>query len=853
LTLVAFRSLAARRLRTALTSIAILLGVAMVAGALIETDQITNAFEDITRQSVSKIDVIATPEESFTGSFSTQPDTLDASLIREIRKVDGVAAANGELTTFGQIVLDGDPVETFGAPPLVVSDAPDRFDPSTLAEGRDPTGPGEAAILADNAADNGIEIGDTIGVATAHGEKQVEVVGTFEFGTGGSSVGGATIVELTRDQLWRWFDRSGEYTSIGVIAEEGANPEALSAGLGEVLPGDVQVQTADQSADEAATEINDSIGAFLTPALLALAGAAVLVGGFIIFNTFSITVAQRTREFAMLRALGATRGQVLGSVVIEALFLGVVASLLGLLAGIGFSKLLNALFDAAGFGIPRTGLVLASRTVIAALVVGIGTTLVAAVIPALRATRVSPVTAMASGVQQPSLRARRGSQIAAAVFLIGGLALTLGGLFGSGTATSKLGSMGAGAIAIFIGVALTARYVVRPLAGVLGWPVERIFRTPGRLARENAERNPGRTAVTSAALMVGLGLVVFVAVFASGLKSSFASQIDELVRADLVVYGQGFQAFPASVTGEVDAVDGVATAQPLVWDQVEVDGEPSSALTDIVIGADPRTLLDVYSFEWLEGDDSLLAGLGDDEVLIEEQFAKAHGVGVGDSYEVETPSGGTATLTAVGSYRDPTVLQGTISTRETLRSISPVRDPITLLVSIEEGASVDAVQAGIEGATSAFPSLEIQNRAEYQDAISAQLDQIVYMLYALLAMSVIISLFGIANSLFLSIHERTAELGVLRAIGATRDQVRRVIRYESVITSAIGGLLGTLVGVGFAAVTIASLSELGLGFSLPVGQLLIFLVVAVLVGVIGSIAPARRASRVDVLAAIAHR
>jgi putative ABC transport system permease protein len=599
LTLVAFRSLAARRLRTALTSIAILLGVAMVAGALIETDQITNAFEDITSQSVSKIDVVVSPEEAFTGSFSTQPDTLDAGLVREIRGVEGVGAVNGELTTFGQIVLDDEPVETFGAPPLVVSDAPDRFDPSTISAGRDPSGPGEASILAENAADNGIEVGDMIGVATARGERQVEVVGTFEFGEGGSALGGATIVELTRDQLWRWFDRQGEYTSIGVIAEDVADPGALSARLGEVLPPGVKVQTSDQSADEAAAEINDSIGSFLTPALLALAGAAVLVGGFIIFNTFSITVAQRTREFAMLRALGATRGQVLGSVVAEALILGVAASLLGLLAGIGFSKLLNGLFDAAGFGIPRTGLVLATRTVVAALVVGIGTTLIAAVIPALRATRVSPVTAMASGIQPPGSRARRGSQFAAASFLLGGTALTLSGLFGSGTATGKLGSMGAGAIAIFVGVALSARYVVRPLAGLIGWPVERIFRTPGRLARENAERNPGRTAVTSAALMVGLGLVVFVAVFASGLKSSFASQIDQLVRADLVVYGQGFQAFPAGVSAEVDAVQGVETAQPLVWDQVEVNGEPSSSLTDIVIGADPRTLLDVYSFEWL--------------------------------------------------------------------------------------------------------------------------------------------------------------------------------------------------------------------------------------------------------------
>ena len=851
MTLVALRSLAARRLRTVLTAIAVLLGVAMVAGTFIETDQITNAFERITKQSVAKIDVIVTPEESFQGSFSAEPVTLDSGLEEKIRSVDGVADAHGELTTFGQMIIDGEPVETFGAPPLVIAYAGERFSPATTAEGHPPEGPGEASILADNATDNGISIGDTIGVATARGEKQVEVVGTFEYGEGGSALGGTTAVVLTRDQMWRWFDKQGEYTSIGVIADDGVDPEVLSERVAAAVPG-TKVQTSDQSADEAAEEINDQIGSFLTPALLALAGAAVLVGAFIIFNTFSITVAQRTREFAMLRALGATRGQILAAVALEALLIGVGASLLGLAAGIGFSKALNALFDAAGFGIPRTGLVLAARTVAIALGVGIVTTLLAALVPAIRATRVAPVAAMAGLAPKPSPRARRGTQIAAAVFLIGGIALTAVGLFGDGPATSKLGAMGAGAIAIFVGVALSARYLVRPLAGVIGWPIERIFRTPGRLARENAERNPGRTAVTSAALMVGLGLVVFVAVFAAGLKSSFASQIDRVVKADIVVYGQGFQTFPQRAGDDVAAVDGVEAALPLTWDQVEVNGESSNVLTDIVIAADPERLLDVYAFEWLEGDDSVVAGMGTGDVLIEEQFSKAHDVGVGDTYEVETPSGGTATLTAVGEYRDPTILQGTLATEETLASISPVRDPISLLVSVQDGAEVATVQSAIEDATSAYPTLEIQNRAEYQDAISGQLDQIVYMLYALLAMSVVISLFGIANSLFLSIHERTGELGVLRAIGATRDQIRRVIRYESVITSMIGGILGTVVGVGFAAIVIASLGSLGLSFSLPAGQLLIFLAVAVLVGIVGSIAPARRASRVDVLQAISH-
>ena len=588
---------------------------------------------------------------------------------------------------------------------------------------------------------------------------------------------------------------------------------------------------------------------FLTPALLALAGASVLVGAFIIFNTFSITVAQRMREFAMLRALGATRAQVLGVVAAEALALGLVASALGIGLGLGVAKGLNALFDAVGFGIPRSGLILAPRTIALAVGVGVGVTLIAALVPAVRAMRVPPVAAISSSSAETE-RSRRASVIAALLFLITGAALTAQGLFGSGPMGGTLETVAGGAVLMFIGVALSARYLVRPLASVIGFPVERAFHTTGRLARENAERNPGRTAITSAALMVGLGLVVFVAVFAAGLKSSFSSQIEQLVRADILVYGQGFRPLPALTENEIAEVDGVRAVVPQLFDQLEVNGEKTNSAYDVLIGVDPSQLTDVYTFDWLEGDDSLVAGLRPGQVLIEEQFAKAHSLGVGDDYRVATPSGGHATLTAVGIYRDPTILQGSLASTETLASISAVRDPISLLVALDDGADLTRVQASIKNALSNFPTAEVENRAEYQDTLSAQLDQIVYLLYALLAMSVLISLFGIANSLFLSIHERTSELGVLRAIGTTADQVRRMVRYESVITAVIGGILGIGLGIVFAWLLIESLSEFDLRLSIPVGQLVGFLVLSVIVGVIGSIAPARRASRVDVLEAI---
>jgi putative ABC transport system permease protein len=846
----ALRGLAARKLRTSLSAIAVVLGVAMIVGTYVLTDQITNAFEDITDQGVEGIDVVVTPDEAFTSTMFTEPPTLEEGLTRKIEAVDGVAAAEGQVSALGQMVVDGEPVDTFGAPPLVVGDASEEFDPSDTVSGRDPDRPGEAAVLAQNAADEGIGLGDEIGVVTRRGVRPVTVVGTFEFGEGGSALGGTTVVEVPTTQVQDWFDLEGEVSTISVIGEPGTDPKTLSADVGAVLPEGARAQTAQENADETADEINDQIGSFLTPALLAMAGAAVLVGAFIIFNTFSITVAQRMREFAMLRALGATRGQVLQVVAGEALLLAIVATAAGFAVGVGIAVGLGAVFDTIGVGIPRADVEVKTRTIVIGVVIGIAVTALAALVPAIRATRVAPVAAMSGAEDRPSRRGRRRRAVATALLLAAGLALTAQGLFGGGAATSKLSALGGGAVAIFIGVAMSARYYVRPLASAIGLPVERLWGTPGRLARENAMRNPGRTAITSAALMVGLALVVFVAVFTAGLKSSFGSQIDELVKADLFVTSDNFGPISQRAVRTVRETEGVDAAVDVLFEQLEVNGEKSNIVYDVVIGADPADLGDVYTFDWIEGDDSLLAEMGTDDALIEEQFAKAHSIDVGESYSVLTPSGSEAELTALGIYRDPTILQGSIATPDTLASISSARDALMVLLSVGEDADLTAVQDEIEQRLEPFPSLTVESKAQFQETTTEQLDQIVYLLYALLAMSVVISLFGIANSLFLSIFERTHEIGILRAIGTTAGQVKRVIRYESVITAVIGGLLGIVVGICFSLLATAALSEFGLGVSVPLGQLVVFLAIAIVVGVIGAIAPARRAARIDVLEAI---
>ncbi len=850
MTRIALRSLFSRKLRTALTSLAVLLGVAMVAGTLIETDEITRAFDDITAQSVEKIDVIVTPEEEFTAQMAFEAPSLPAELVDRIAKLPGVAAAQGELTAQGHLVVDGEVVETMGAPAFVSASGDPRFDPTEQTSGERPLAPGEINLLTQNAEDNGIQIGDEIGLTTKSGVKPVTVVGTFDFGEGGAALGGTTAVTMPIGQLRDWFRLEDEVSSVSIAAAASVDPSDLSARVSEMLPAAARSQTASENAAESADEINDQIGSFLTPALLALSGAAVLVGAFIIFNTFSITVAQRSREFAMLRALGVTRGQIVRVVLAEATVIGLVASALGVLTGIAFASGINALFDASGYGIPHSGAVVSPSTIAIGFVVGLGVTIVSSIAPAVRAMRVPPIVAMSKAPPKPSRRARRITKWAAAGILLLGAVLIAQGLFGSGSANGRLGGLAGGSILCFVGLAMFARYFVGPLAGAIGKPIEMIFGTSGRLARENAERNPGRTAVTSAALMVGLGLVVFVAVFAAGIKSSISGQIDDLVRADMLAYGQDFQPFPSRAKREIEAVDGVSAVVPQWFDQLEVDGRSSSSAVDLLIGLDLSQLPEVYAFDWLDGTDSLVGSLRKGETLIEEQFAERHDLEVGDTYRAVSPEGGKATLTAAGIYRDPTVLQGSLSSVATLRELSSVSDPMSMLIAIDDSARVTSVEAAVKDSLERYPTVEVENKAEYQDTIEGQLDQIVYLLYALLAMSVLISIFGITNSLFLSIHERTGELGVLRAVGATRAQVRRVIRYESVITAIIGGLLGTAVGIVFGWLVTESLSEFGFGLDIPVGQLLVLMMVSVLVGIVGAIAPARRASRVDVLEAV---
>ncbi len=842
---IAWRSLLAHKLRSFLTALAILLGVAMISGTYVFTDQISRAFDEIYSEAFKGTDVTITRTSSFSSDYGAAVGGLPESMVEDVRAVDGVKEANGYISGMGAIAVDGEVVETGGSPTLFFSYVPSAMSATSYVEGDPPTKPGEIAVVKGLAEDEGLGIGSPVTVIADTGTYETRVSGVFTFASE-SSLGGSLLLNTTFEDGQLWFDLDGQVSEIDVTAADGVSPDALATRLRAALPEEADVKTGEQAAADASQQISDALGTFINPVLLSLGGVAVLVGAFIIFNAFSMTVAQRRREFALLRALGALRRQVMWSITGEALVMGVLASVLGLVVGMGFAAGVNALMKALNVDIPTSSLVMQPRTVIVGLVVGISITLLSAVVPALRATRVPPVAALQEGATLPAARYSRFTPyVAAAVAALGVLGM-VNGMYGVGSTTQRLLAMAVGAVLLFVAVAMLSKYFVAPVAGFIGWPLTRVAKTSGRLARDNSMRNPARTAATASALMIGLGVVVFVAVFAQGLKSSFVDGFDQVVRADYVVAATNYLTLPGDTARRLEYVPAVDTSAGVNIQVVQTGGAKKTTTT--LNGVEPSTFSKVWSFDWIEGDDTVLPKLGTDGALLEEQTARSLGVKVGDSFSVQSPEGEKAGFEVRGIYRDPMMLVGITVGDAAYDRLSPRSQLYMVLVTATGAQGAD--KAALEGALADVPTADVMTAAEYKDMMVGSINQLLNLLYGLLAMSVIISLFGIVNTLVLSVYERTREIGLLRAIGASRRQIRRSVRYESVITSVIGGVLGILVGIVFAYVVTTRFGGMGIKFSVPGAQLVVFLVIAVVVGVLAAILPARRAARIDILEAI---
>ena len=976
----AIRGLLSRKLRTALTAIAIVLGVAMISGTYVLTDSIDQAFDRVFSEIRKGSNAVITGKSAFDlsdGSGVTEP-TFDEGLLGQVRALPAVAEAEGSVDSDAtQLIGDnGKAIVSGGAPNLgfSIANGASQFNPLTLLEGSWP-GPDEVAIDKETAAKHGFEVGQTIGVQAEGPVQQLRLVGIFQFSSG-LTIGGATLAGFNLSTAQRLFDKAGKLDEIAIASKPDVPPAELVAQVREILPPGTQVKTGEEQAQADAADTNDFIS-FLQTFLLAFAGIALFVGSFVIANSLSITIAQRTREFATLRTIGATNRQILGSVLIEAVVVGVLASVVGLFLGLLLAKGLFELFDAVGFTLPNTGLVFEPRTIVVALAAGIVVTVLASVYPGLRATTVPPIAAVREGATLPGepLDRFRGTPLAAGLTALGvvigavaifttpgntlltvllavlGLVLTLFGcalfpartlgalvscglgfaallygLFVPGLGTTRvLLWMGLGVLLVFFGVArVTTRLIpglaslVSPVArwsvfvlSVLVWPFftlpywllrygawgpgPAVRRVPAFAAgavinplvllvvlvmiaskaltrwqpewpadfpgvipdastaavgRENSRRNAQRTASTASALMIGLALVTLVATLAAGIVQTFRGAVDDLWKTSDSDYGitaqNNFSPIPIDAAEAAAGAPGVVAVMNVRTGEVRAFDE-----TIFATAVDPSgsTLI---KLKWKDGSQEVFTKLGRDGAFVDDGYADDNHLEVGSPIRLTFPSGVAKTYRVEGIFDPPTggspFGNVTISTEEWDSKVENPRNLYSFVAM--QGDVTDANTTALEQALVDFPNAKVQTRQQFIDNQISGLNSVLNILYVLLALSVLVSLFGIVNTLVLTVFERTREIGMLRAIGMTRRQVRRMIRHESVITALIGAAIGIALGVVLAVLLIARVEFID--FASPTTQLIVFVVAAVLVGIVAAIFPARRAAKLDPLRAIAY-
>ena len=845
---VALKGLRARKMRALLTALAVVIGVSMISGTYILTDTMQKAFDGIFESSYGETDAVISGKQLVDGSYSGKA-TVPESLLTQVRALPQVKAAGGtiapdEANKSEIIGRDGKPLGTGGAPTfgLGYDTSQPQFSPLKLREGQWAKGPNQVVVDAGTADKEHFRVGQSVDVVTLGARAHYEITGVARFGDV-DSLGGATLAVFDMPTAQRLLHKQGVFDGISIQAKDGTSTAELMRAVQPLVPASLEVRDSEAQAAADAKQTNQGLD-FVRYFFLGFGALALFVGSFVIFNTLSITVAQRTREFATLRTLGASRRQVMRSVIVEGLVVGLLASLLGLLAGYGIYKGLNALFEALGADLPKSGTVVAARTVVVALLVGTGVTLAASVLPALRATRVPPIAAVREGAELPASRmAAHSSKLALGVILASVAAISAG-VFASGVSTlGVVVLLGGGVLGLFIGVALAAPRLVRPLTRVVGWPGRRVGGVAGELASANARRNPSRTASTAAALMIGLTLVTVVAVLGAGLRSSVEGAVTDQVHAAYVLDGKDGEPFGAAEGEALARVDGVRAASQVRYDQALVKGDKAE-----VTGIDPATIGRFYTFDWVQGSDATVSRMGPGDAVVTKAYADDKHVGVGDRLPLQSASGAKRTVTVRGIYDPPEIDQMlamvSITQRAFDASFPQAKNRFTFI-----DAGPDA-EGALRSASAGFNDAAFHTSKTFAKDYTKGFASFLNMLYVLLAFSVVVSLFGMVNTLVLSVFERTRELGMLRTIGMTRRQARRMIRHESVITALIGAGLGLPLGIFLSALVTQALSKYDVGMSVPVGMLAGFTVVAVLAGMAAAILPARRASRLDVLDAL---
>ena len=848
MTAVVIGGLRMRKLRAVLTALAVVLGVAMISGTYVLMDTTTHAFNSVFATAYSKADAVVVGKSPISGP-SVSPPPVPTTVVSRIRALPQVQDVQGFVQdTRAQLrnahggAINGTTV-VVGGP-----GAHSAFYATQVVAGQRPTGPGEIAVDEQTANNNHLRVGSTLGLASLHPLEWFRVVGIVRY-EGVGSLGLIRLVGLDLPVAQQLFNKQGVYDEIYVSSRPGVSSQQLVRAIAPLLPATAQVRTRAEQAQSSANDINQAL-AIVRYVLLAFGGIALFVGSFVIFNTLSVTVAQRTREFATLRTLGASRKQVLGSVVVEGLVIGVLASLTGLVAGLGLAKGLQSLFSASGTQLPNAGTVFAAKTVIVSLAAGIIVTLLASFVPAVRATRVPPIAAVREGAILPlGPLARAGRPLLFAVGVAGAGLLGIG-LFASGLSTSaRLLLLAGGATLLFVGLTFVSQWLIAPLAVVIGRPFVRIAGTTGELARENTSRNPARTAITAGALTVGVALVAFIAVLGAELRTTINTSIKQQLTADYVITTTNGTLLPTAVGDTVRTTAGIA-ATAVRYGQIRAFGK-----TEEINGIDPSTAARLYNFKWTVGSGTRdLAVLDQSGAIISKQFADDHRLSIGRTLQLETQSGTTLDLTIRGIQQLPAVsgLLGpvVISTMLFDRSFAQPADK-GVVVDTAGGAG-PAAQRSLTKLLAGFPNAKVQTVAAFIKSQQALITSVLNLFYVLLALAIVVSLFGIVNTLVLSIVERTREIGALRAMGMTRRQLKRMIRIESQITALIGAVIGIVVGVALAALTTAALSTWSLTFTVPVSTLGAMIVIAFFAGRLASRFPARRAAHLNPLQALQY-
>jgi len=839
------RSLLARKLRLALSAFAIVLGVAFVAGTFVFTDTLGDAFDGIVKGGTG--DVVVQVEDAgdpADPSGAADARTIPADVIDGLAQAEGAARVDGNLTVGNVFVVgkDGKPIGGTGPPSFAVNynDAPAITGEAALqiVAGEPPDAAGEVVIDDVTAERAGYQVGDTVPLLTASEQPRMEaeLVGITEFG-GGSLAGASLSVFDTAAMQEAFFDGREVYTDAWVTAAEGVGQEELRDQVAPLLPDGVIARTGDEVAEEEQNEIAQALE-FVNTFLLVFALVALVVGSFLIINTFSILVAQRSRELALLRALGAGRRQVTRSVLLEAGVVGLLGSTLGLGLGFLLAVGLKALFGLFGLDLSGTGLSFAPRTAVVAYAVGMVVTLLAAYLPARRASRIAPVAALRDDVALPEQSIRRRSVVGTVLVALGA-ALMAAGLLDEGGRGAAL--VGGGVLAVLIGVALLSPVLGRPVLSVIG----RLYRplgTVGVLATQNALRNPRRTAATASALMIGLALVSTMSVLGASTNASIDKTIDESLVADYVVSNAIGSPFSPSVADDIADVEGVAEVTPFRYASAKLDERDA-----FIAATDPLSFTRVFELTMAAGS---LENLQGGSVALTTVTADSLGVEVGDSLQLEFPSG-PQDLTVVATYeRNPALVDYLVPLSVFDDAQLELADSYVYVLR-EEGASPAAVYNAINEVVADLPTVTLKDQEQFKAEQREGVNQILYVIYALLGLAVVIAVLGIVNTLALSVIERTREVGLLRAVGLSRRQLQRMVRLESIAIAVLGAVLGVVMGIVFGVVLQQAIADQGIEvLSIPFGRLLFFVLLAAVVGVLAAVLPARRAARLDVLRAI---